>query len=119
MAAVRRMWMFRTAAIFFLFFGVACLWRFGFTDYHPEQRPHGLAGGVFALLLGIFLFRGQRFAIGASAITSAIVGVAAAVFAPITKGPVILFLAALAAVCVLYSVFCFRTLTDPQPPPQS
>jgi hypothetical protein len=104
--------MFRTAAVLFLFFGAACLWRFGFTDYHPEQRPYGLAGGVLVLLLGIFLFRGQRFAIGASAITSAFVGVAAAVFAPIAKGPVILFLAGLAAGCIFYSVLCFRTLTD-------
>jgi hypothetical protein len=119
MAAVRRIWMFRTAAILFLFFGATCLWRFGFTDYHPEQRPFGLLGGALAVLLGVFLFRGQRFAIGASAIAAAFVGVAAAVFAPITKGPVILFLAAMAAGCILYAVMCFRTLTDPTPPRQN
>ena len=58
MAAVRYTWMFRTAAVVFLLFGAACaLWRYGFTDYRPEQRPYGLAAGALALLVGVFLFR--------------------------------------------------------------
>ena len=67
MAAVRYTWMFRTAAVLFLFFGVVWLWRFGLTDYHPEQRPYGLAAGVLALLVGVFLLRRHRLAIGVSA----------------------------------------------------
>ena len=57
MAAVRYTWMFRTAAAVFLFFGGVWLWRFGFTDYHPEQRPYGLAAGALSLLVGVFLLR--------------------------------------------------------------
>ena len=112
-AAVRYTWMFRTAAFVFLFFGAVWLWRFGLTDYRPEQRPYGLVSGVLALLLALFLFRLKRFAIGASGICAAIVGVSAAVFAPNAKGPVILFLAGLALVCVLYAALCFRALTLP------
>jgi hypothetical protein len=110
MAAVRHAWMFRTAAAVFLFFGAVWLWRFGFTDYHPEQRPYGLAGGVVALTLAVYLFRLRRFAIGASAVAFALVGLSAAVFAPTAKGPVILFLAGLALLCMLYSVFALRVL---------
>jgi peptidoglycan/LPS O-acetylase OafA/YrhL len=110
MAAVRYSWMFRAAAIVFLFFGLVWLWRFGLTDYQPALRPYGLAGGVLALLVGLFLFRLRRFAIGASAVASAFVGICAAVFAPSAKGPVILFLAGLAIVCVMYAVLAMRVL---------
>jgi hypothetical protein len=115
MAAVRHAWMFRTAAIVFLFFGLAWLWRFGFTDYHPEQRPYGLAAGVLALMLGVFLLRLARFAIGVSAIAAALVGLSAAVFAPEAKGPVILFLAGLAIICVIYAVYAARAAFGTQP----
>jgi hypothetical protein len=110
MTAVRYRWMFRTAAIVILFFGLAWLWRFGFTDYHPEQRPYGLVAGVLALLVALFLFRLRRFAIGVSAVSAAIVGISAAVYAPNAKGPVILFLAGLAIVCVLYAALATRVL---------
>ena len=110
MAAVRYTWMFRTAAVVFLFFGGVWLWRFGLTDYHPEQRPYGLALGVLALLIGFFLFRRARVAIGASAIAAALVGISAAVFAPGAKGPAILFLAALAIGCVVYATLAARVL---------
>jgi hypothetical protein len=110
MAAVRHTWLFRTAAIVFLFFGCVWLWRFGFTDYHPEQRPFGLALGAFALLVGVFLFRRHRVAIGTSAIAVAVVGISAAVFAPNAKGPAILFLAALAITCATYAVLAARVL---------
>jgi hypothetical protein len=108
MATVRHAWMFRTMAVVFLFFGAVWLWRFGFTDYHPEQRPYGLALGAASLLVGAFLLRLKRFAIGASGIASAIVGLSAAVFAPEAHGPAILFLAGLAIICVVYAVFAAR-----------
>jgi peptidoglycan/LPS O-acetylase OafA/YrhL len=111
-AAVRYTWMFRTAAVVFLFFGGVWLWRFGFTDFHVEQRPYGLAGGVVALLVGLFLFRGRRWAIGVSAIAAVIVGISAAVFAPNAKGPAILFLAALAIVCCVYAALAARVLSE-------
>jgi hypothetical protein len=104
--------MFRAAAVVFLFFGLVWLWRFGLTDYHPEQRPYGLAAGVLSLVLAWFLFRLRRFAIGASAIAVGLVGVSAAVFAPGTKGPAILFLAALALLCIVYAVLAARAVFD-------
>jgi hypothetical protein len=115
-AIVRYIWMFRTAAAVYLFFGLVWLWRFGFTDFNPELKPYGLAAGVAALVVAVLLFRRQRFAIGVSALGAAIVGMSAAVFAPSAKGPVILFLAALAMVCVIYAVLCFRALTQPGNP---
>jgi hypothetical protein len=115
MAAVRHAWMFRTAAVVFLFFGAVAIGRFAFTDYHPEQRPYGLAAGALALVVGIFLMRLKRFAIGVSAVAIGLVGLCAAVFAPEAKGPVILFLAGLAIVCVVYAVLAFRALAKSEP----
>jgi hypothetical protein len=111
-AAVRYIGMFRTAAVFFLFFGALWIWRFGFTDYHPEQRPYGLALGVLALIIGVFLFRGARVAIGFSALGAGIVCLAATVSAPQGKGPVILFLAGIALVTGLYAALALRVLFD-------
>jgi len=115
-AAVRDTWMFRMAAAVFLFFGGVWLWRFGFTDFHVEQRPYGLAGGLIALVVGVFLARRARVAIGISAIAAALVGVSAAVFAPNSSGPAILFLAALAIVCCIYAVLAARVLTERKDP---
>jgi predicted branched-subunit amino acid permease len=106
--AVRHKWMFRMAALLFLFFGVVWIWRFGFTDYHPEQRPYGLAFGLIALLVGVFLMRLRRWAIGLSALAAAVVGISAAVFAPNSKGPAILFLAGIALLCVIYAALALR-----------
>jgi hypothetical protein len=111
MAAVRYTWMFRTVAVVFVFFGGVWLWRFGLTDFHVEQRPFGLAAGLSSLLVGLFLFRRSRLAIGISAIAAAVVGISAAVFAPNSRGPAILFLALLAIVCVIYAVLAARVLT--------
>ena len=80
MAAVRYTWMFRAAAVVFVFFGAVWLWRFGLTDYHPEQRPLGLGAGVLALVVGVFLMRRARFAIALSALAAAVVSISAAVF---------------------------------------
>jgi peptidoglycan/LPS O-acetylase OafA/YrhL len=113
-AAVRYTWMFRTAAVVFIGLGLAWLWTFALTDFRPEQRPYGLAAGVLALLVGIFLLRRHRGAIGVSAAAATVVGLSAAVFAPISSGPAILFLAALAIVCGLYAVFAVRVLTAPR-----
>lgn len=115
MAAVRHAWMFRTAAVISLLLGAGWLWRFGFTDFRPALRPYGLAAGVIAALLGIALLRLRRFAIGASGVAAVLVGLSAAVFAPSTHGPVILFLAALALICVAYAVLAFRAVTSPGP----
>ena len=46
LAAVRHIWMFRTAAFVFLAFGAMYLWRFGFTDYQPQNRLWGLGAGA-------------------------------------------------------------------------
>jgi len=108
----RYTWMFRTAAVLFLFFGGVWLWTFGLTDYHPEQRPYGLVAGALSLLVGVFLLRRHRLAIGVSAAATAVVGVSAAVFAPSSRGPAILVLAGLAIVCCLYAVFAVRALRE-------
>jgi hypothetical protein len=114
-AAARYTWMFRTAAVVFLLLGASLLWRFGLTDYQPQYRPHGLAAGIAALAIGVFLLRRARFAIGASAAVSAFVGICATVAAPNGHGPVILFFAALAIVCVAYAVFAARVLFERSP----
>ena len=109
-AAVRYIGMFRTAAVVFLLFGALWIWRFGFTDYHPEQRPFGLGLGVLALVVGVFLFRRARFAIALSALGAGIVCLSAAVFAPQAQGPGILFLAGLAIITGVYTAFALREL---------
>lgn len=109
-AAVRYVWMFRTAAVVFVLLGLSWLWTFGLTDYHPEQRPFGLAFGVIALIVGVFLFRRARFAIALSAVGAGIVCLSAAAFAPQAHGPGILFLAGLAILTAVYSALSLRAL---------
>jgi len=109
-AAVRYIGMFRTAAVLFMFFGAVWIWRFGFTDYHPGQRPFGLGLGVLALVVGVFLFRRARFAIGLSALATGVVCLSAAVFAPQARGPGILFLAGLAIAAAVYTALALRAL---------
>jgi MYXO-CTERM domain-containing protein len=111
-AVVRYTWMFRTAAAVFLLLGAAWLWTFAFTDYHPEQRPYGLAAALAALALAYFLFHRRRFAVGISAVVATIVCLSATVFAPNAQGPAILFLAGLAFVCGVYAVFAARVLFE-------
>jgi hypothetical protein len=109
--AVRYTWMFRTAAALFLFFGAVWIWRFGFTGYHPEQRPVGLALGLLALVIGVFLLRGAKVAIALSALAAGIVCLSATVFAPQAHGPAILFLAGLAITTGLYAALAVRVLS--------
>jgi peptidoglycan/LPS O-acetylase OafA/YrhL len=111
--------MFRTAALLFLFFGAIWIWRFGFTDYHPAQKPYGLAAGIAALLVGAFLMVPKRWAIATSALAAGIVGISAAVFAPNSKGPAILFLAGLALACILYAALAMRVVLAAREPDRS
>ena len=112
MAAVRYTWMFRTAAIVFMGLGAAWLWTFTLTDFRPEHRPYGLAAGAVALLVGIFLLRRNRLAIGVSAVAAAVIGLSAGVYAPNSRGPAILFLASLAIVNIIYAVLAARVLAE-------
>jgi hypothetical protein len=114
-AAVRYTWMFRAAAVLFVLLGASLLWRSGFTDYQPQYRPYGLAAGVAAIVVGIFLLRRARFAIGASACVCAFICVCATLAAPGAKGPVILFFAAVAIVCGVYAVLAARVLFERSP----
>src|SRR5215831_4891052 len=108
MAAVRYLAMFRVAAVIFMLFGGVWIWRFGFTDYLPQYRPAGLAGGLLAIVIGIFLWRTAKLAIAISAVAAAFVGICAAAAAPIMHGPVILAFAALALLMVVYAVLAAR-----------
>jgi peptidoglycan/LPS O-acetylase OafA/YrhL len=110
--AVRYKWMFRTAAGVFLLLGLSQFWTFGFTDYHPDQRPYGFALGVLSVVTGAFLFRRVKFAIGFSAVVAGIVCLAATVAAPQAHGPVILFFAGLAMLTGLYVLLSLRVLLD-------
>jgi peptidoglycan/LPS O-acetylase OafA/YrhL len=109
-AAVRYPWMFRTAAVVYLLLGASMTWRFGLTAYDPAHRPWGLGVGVLALVVGIFLFRRARWAVGLSAIGAAIVAMAAAVAAPVMHGPVILAFAAVAILFGVYAAMAGRAL---------
>ena len=112
MAAVRYTWMFRAAAVVYLFFGLSGIWRFGLTGYDPGHRLWGVAVGALAVIIGACLFRPARFAIALSAIGAAVVAIAAAVAAPIMQGPVILAFAGVAIVFALYATLAARVLLE-------
>jgi hypothetical protein len=105
--------MFRAAALVIVLLGLSWLWTFGFTDYHPEQRPYGLAAGVLALVTAVFLFRRARFAIAISALVAVIVAIGAVLFSPLAGGPGILFLIGLTVVCGTYAALAGRVLLQP------
>jgi hypothetical protein len=109
-AAVRYIGMFRTAAVIFVFFGALWIWRFAFTDYHPEQRPFGLALGGLALVVGVFLFRRARAAIGISVVASASLCLLATLAIPSIQGPPILLFAGIAILAGVYSALALRAL---------
>jgi hypothetical protein len=110
MAAVRYTWMFRTAAIVHLIFGLSALWRFGLTDFDPSHRLLGAGLGLLGVIVGILLFKPVRFAIGLSAIGAALIAISATVAAPIMPGPVILGFALIAILFGLYAIFALRAL---------
>ena len=112
MAVIRYIWMFRIAAIVFLALGLSWLWRFGLTDYRPDQRLYGLVLGLLAFLTGIFLFRRARAAIAISALSAVIVAVSAVLFVPSASGRGILLLIGLAVAAGLYAALSFRVLFD-------
>ena len=72
------------------------MWRYVFTGYEPQFLPFGIIAGALLLVVGVFLLRGARFAIGVSAICAGFLSLCATLAAPSARGPVILFFAALA-----------------------
>jgi hypothetical protein len=112
MAAVRYPWMFRTAAVVHLAFGLIWIWRFGFTQYDPAHRPLGVGLGVLSTLVGALLIHPLKSAMAASALCAAAIAIAAASAAPSMRGPVILLFAAVAIAAGLYASFAARALFD-------
>src|SRR5687768_5111038 len=104
--------MFRTAAVVYLLLGASMTWRFGFTAYDPAHRAWGVGAGLLALLVGAFLLRRARWAIGLSAIGAAAIAMAAAVAAPVMRGPVILAFATIAILFGLYAALAGRALLE-------
>jgi F0F1-type ATP synthase membrane subunit a len=102
--------MFRAAAVVFVALGLGWLYSFAIND----RQPIGIAAGALTLIVGVFLFRANRIAIGLSALATAVVSISAAVFAPTTHAEVILFLAALAIVCGVYAGLAARVLFERQ-----
>jgi len=110
-AAARYTWMFRAAAVFYLFLGASFLWTFGFTDRYPAQRLFGLVLGGSMVAVGTFLFRRARWAIGFSALGTAIVCLSATLaVTSLHTGPVILCVAVMAIVTAMYTVLSLRVL---------
>jgi len=105
--------MFRAAATVCVLLGLSWLWTFGFTTYHPEQRPYGLGAGVLALMTGFFLFRRARAAIAISALAAAVVAIGAVLFIPVASGPGILLMVVLAVACGLYAALAGHVLKEP------
>jgi len=102
--------MFRTAAVVYLLLGASMAWRFGFTGYDPAHRPWGVGIGLLAMVVGVFLLRRARWAIGLSAIGAAVVAISAAVAVPVVHGPVILAFAAVAIAFGVYAALAGRVL---------
>jgi hypothetical protein len=111
-AAARYTWMFRAAAVFYLFFGASFLWTFGFTDRYVAQRPVGLGLGLLMIAVGVFLFRRARWAIGLSALGTTVICLSATLAVPAVHGPVIVFVAFLAITSAIYSVLAARVVFD-------
>ena len=112
MAVVRYPWMFRTAAVIHLAFGLVWIWRFGFTQYDPAHRPLGVGLGVLSSLVGLFLLRRMKLGVALSALGAVVIAVSAAAAAPSMHGPVILLVAAVAILAGLYAAFAVRSLSS-------
>ena len=104
--------MFRAAAVVYLLLGACMAWRFGLTDYDAAHRPWGVGIGVLAIVVGAFLWRRARWAIGLSAIGAAGVAMRAAVAVPVVHGPVILAFAAIAIVFGVYAALAGRVMLE-------
>jgi hypothetical protein len=112
MAVVRYIGMFRAAAVVYLLFGAAAVWRYGLTNYDPAHRLEGIGFGVLGMVIGGFLFKRARFAIVLSAVCAAVVALAAVIAVPALHGPPILAFAALAIVATLYAALALRSLSS-------
>ena len=112
MAVVRYLGMFRTAAVVYLLFGAAAIWRYGLTGYDPSHRFQGIGCGLLAMLIGAFLLRRAKFAIVLSAITAAVVAIAAVIAVPMLQGSRILVFAAVALLTGAYAVLAARVVVQ-------
>jgi hypothetical protein len=112
MAVVRYTWMFRTAAVVYLIFGLSALWRYGLTGFDPHYRLLGIGLGALAAVVGVFLFRRAKFAIALSALGAAGFAILSAFAAPVMRGPVILVIGLLALLCGLYAALAARVLFE-------
>jgi hypothetical protein len=110
MAAARYTWMFRTAAVLFILFGLFWLFDATWSRKFAGARPYLLAGGADAIAIGVMLFRRVRLGIALSALGAAFVSISAAVAAPQMRGPGILALGLLAIVTGLYAALAAREL---------
>jgi hypothetical protein len=110
MVAVRYTWMFRTAAVVFVLFGSFWLFDATWSQKFAGARPYLLAGGLAAIAIGVMLFRGMKLGIAFSAISAAFLSIAAAVAAPLMRGPGVLALGLLAIVTGLYAALAAREL---------
>lgn len=110
MGAARYNWMFRTAAVLFVMFGVFWLFDATFTKKFTGARPYLLAGGVAAIAVGVMLFRRMKTGIALSALCAALLSISAAVTAPQMRGPGILVVAAVAIMTALYAALATREL---------
>src|SRR3954468_6794298 len=115
MAVVRYIGMFRTAAVVYLLFGAAAIWRYGLTAYDPAHRLDGIVSVLASTIVGFFLFRRAKFAVVLSAISAAVFALAAVIAVPILHGPPILGFAAIALLAGAYAVLAARALIEPSP----
>ncbi len=113
MAAVRYTWMFRTAAVVLLLFGVFWLLDATLFDRFARWRLHLVGMGIVAIVLGVMLFRRMKAAIAVSALLAALLSISAAVAAPQMRGPGILLVATVAILSGLYAALATRELFDP------
>ena len=109
---VRYPWMFRTAAVIHLAFGLRWIWHFGFSQSDAAHRSLGIGLGVFSTLVGVLLARSVKLGVALSALCAVVIAISAAVAAPTMRGPVILFFAAVAIVAGVYTAFAARALFD-------
>jgi hypothetical protein len=109
-AAVRYTWLFRTAAVVYLLFGVLWIADATLTDRFAAGRPYLLGAGIAATIVGIFLFTRRKFAVAISGVGAAVVAISAIFFATLAKGPGVLALGLLAVGAGLYAAIAARVL---------